>query len=74
VYISTLMKKSVMGFLIRRDPPVNMSVLEACFYVGISERKLRELIARGDIRYVRLGSRILIRRIDLDQFLERNLV
>ena len=53
---------------------MNMSVLEACFYVGISERKLRELIARGDIRYVRLGSRILIRRIDLDQFLERNLV
>jgi excisionase family DNA binding protein len=64
------MKKSVIGSRIRRDPPVNMSVLEACFYVGISERKLRELIARGDIRYVRLGSRIILRKQDIDSWLE----
>ena len=59
---------------IRMNPPANMSVKEACKYLIISERKLRDLIAEGDVRHVRLGSRIILRRQDLDLFLEGRLV
>ena len=55
---------------IRSNPPTNMSVREASFYLGISERKLRESIARRDIRHVRFGSRIILRKQDIDSWLE----
>ena len=59
---------------IRMHPPANMSVKEACKYLIISERKLRDLIARGDVRHARLGSRIILRKLDLDAYLEGLLV
>ena len=60
--------------LLRSNPPANMSVKEASFYLGVSERKLRDSIARGDVRHVRFGSRIILRKQDLDLFLEGRLV
>jgi len=47
-----------------------MSVKEAATYLGVSERKLRDSIARGDVKHVRFGSRIILRRQDLDSMLE----
>ena len=55
---------------IRSNPPTNMSVKEASIYLGVSERKLRESLATGDVRHVRFGSRIIMRKQDLDLFLE----
>ena len=47
-----------------------MSVREAASYIGISQRKFRELIATRCIRKVRIGSRIIVRRKDIDSYLE----
>jgi|14BtaG_2_1085337.scaffolds.fasta_scaffold05441_3 excisionase family DNA binding protein len=55
---------------LRANPPVNMSAMEAAIYLGVSERKLRDSIARGDVRHARFGSRIILRKQDLDSFLE----
>ena len=55
---------------IRSNPPTNMSVKEASIYLGVSERKLRESLAIGEVRHVRFGSRIIMRKQDLDLFLE----
>jgi excisionase family DNA binding protein len=61
---------SLNNYNIRSNPPTNMSVKEASFYLGISERKLRESIARHDVKHVRFGSRIILRKQDLDSFIE----
>ena len=57
-------------YSIRSNCPANMSVKEASIYIGVSERKLRESIATGDVQHVRFGSRIIMRKQDLDSFLE----
>ncbi len=62
--------KPVTATCIRSNPPVNMSVLEASEYLNISERKLRDLIACAALRYARIGKRIILRKQDLDSFLE----
>ncbi len=61
---------SINKYDIRSNPPLNQSVKEASLYLGISERKLRDVIARGEIKYARLGSRIILRLKDLNSFLE----
>jgi excisionase family DNA binding protein len=48
----------------------NMSVGEAALYLGISQRKLRDLIAFREVRCCRIGRRIILRRVDLDAFLK----
>ncbi len=55
---------------IRIEPPRNMSVIEGAIYLGISERSLREQIARHHVKVIRFGRRIILRKIDLDDFLE----
>ena len=55
---------------VRTAPPINMTVLEAAAYLGISPRKIRELVASRDLRCARIGSRIIIRREWADQLLE----
>jgi len=67
-------KHEVAQHGIRSNPPANMSVKEASIYIGVSERKLRESLAMGDVRQVRFGSRIILRKQDLDLFLEGLLV
>ncbi len=48
----------------------NLNVKEGALYIGISQRKLRELLAEGVIRKIRIGSRVIIRRKDIDEYLE----
>jgi excisionase family DNA binding protein len=61
---------SLINYNIRSNPPSNFSVKEAAIFVGVSERLLRSVIARGEIKYVRFSSRIILRKQDLDSFLE----
>jgi excisionase family DNA binding protein len=63
-------EKTNSTYNIRSNPPANMSVKEASFYLGISERKLRESIARHEVKHVRFGSRIILRKQDIDSWLE----
>lgn len=58
--------------LIRRNPPRNLSLQEAAWYLGFSKRKLRYEIAEGRIQAVRFGRRVILRLKDLDAALERN--
>lgn len=53
--------------LIRTSPPVNMSVFEGAAYLGISPRKLRDLIQTRKVRAARIGSKIVLRREYLDE-------
>tara|TARA_B110000037_G_scaffold44366_1_gene54510 strand:+ start:1085 stop:1315 length:231 start_codon:yes stop_codon:yes gene_type:complete len=55
-------------------PKPNMNVGEAARYLCLGERTLRDLIARREIRTVRIRKRIILRRIDLDAFLESQAV
>jgi excisionase family DNA binding protein len=55
---------------IRSNGAQNMSVKEAAIYIGVSERKLRSSIANHEVKHVRFGSRVILRKIDLDSFLE----
>ena len=47
-----------------------LTVLEAAEYLIISERKIRDEIAKGMLRAVRIGRRLIIRLRDLDVYLE----
>ena len=57
---------------IRSNPPRVLSVREASAYLSVLERKLREEIALGTIKAVRLGSRVLLRLQDIEGFMEVN--
>ena len=52
---------------IRTNPPVNMTVMEGAAYVGVSPRKLRELIQAHRVKYARIGAKIILRREYLDE-------
>jgi excisionase family DNA binding protein len=57
-----------------KDPEkhnVYMNVPEASSYMRISERKVRELIATRQLKCVRIGRRVIIRRADIDDFMEQ---
>lgn len=55
--------------VLRVNPPVNMNVMEAAAYVGVSPRKLRDLIQSGRLKCARLGSKLILRREYLDDLL-----
>jgi excisionase family DNA binding protein len=52
--------------LIRRNPPLIMSAVEAAVYTDTSERNFRELAERGVFPSVRIGRRVLFRRKAID--------
>ena len=56
--------------LIRRDPPAIMDVRTVSIFLGQSERKTRDDIWLRRIPSLRLGGRIIVRRIDLEHALE----
>lgn len=60
-----------LAALIRRDPPVYMSLSEAACYIAMSPRTLRDNVRRGKISMVKIGGRILFRRVQLDADLEK---
>lgn len=55
---------------IRISAPANMNVTEAAIYCDVSERSIRERIATRELRHIRFGRRIILRKVDLDSFLE----
>ena len=55
---------------IRTNPPRNMSVCEAACYLGICVRSVRDKIATLELKHVRFGSRIILRKVDLDAYFE----
>ena len=56
--------------LIRTDPPVVLTVMEAAAYIACSPRKLRDLITARRVKSARIGAKIVIRREWLDAYLE----
>lgn len=46
-----------------------LSVQDVCQLLGISRSTVQRAIARGSIKAVRLGRRIIIKRVDVDGFL-----
>lgn len=54
--------------------PLAVSADAAAKIVGLSVRKVRDLIADGEIPHSRVGGRVLIRVADLDEFLLRHRV
>lgn len=53
--------------VIRTNPPVNLTVMEAAAYIGVSPRKLRDLIAARRVKFARIGAKIILRREYLDE-------
>jgi excisionase family DNA binding protein len=62
--------KSIDVQAIRRDPPLYMSRTEAAAYLGISLRMLAYLLARRELKTIRIGDRRILRLHDLESFLE----
>lgn len=46
--------------------PAGLSVPEAAAYVGVSPKSMRRALTRGEIAFVRLGSRVIVPRAALD--------
>ena len=50
-----------------------LSVPETAEHLRLSLRTVRQLIADGDLRVVRIGQRVLVRPADLTEFVEQRL-
>ena len=50
-----------------------LSIDEAAFTLGITPRHLARLLARGEFPTVRIGSRKLLRDLDVQAYIERHL-
>ena len=55
-------------------PPRLLTVLESAEYLIISERKIRDEIAKGMLRAARIGRRLIIWLRDLDDYLEEEAI
>jgi excisionase family DNA binding protein len=53
---------------------ISYTLKEAAAASGLGRTTLYELINRGELRLVKIGTRTLIRRLDLVAMLDRNLV
>lgn len=69
---STTKPEATPTEVIRSNPPKNLNLREAAAYLCVSDRKLRYMIAEGEIRAVRFGRRIILRLKDLDEALDQN--
>tara|TARA_Y100000588_G_scaffold392837_1_gene506299 strand:- start:1639 stop:1848 length:210 start_codon:yes stop_codon:yes gene_type:complete len=56
------------------EPKPIMSVPDGASYGCISTRKMWELIWRGEIKAVRIGGRVLLRRVDIDEYYKSHIV
>ena len=67
------MKQTLTLAELRSSPPKYMSVSEGAVYLTVSDRFLRNQIAERRIRFAKVGGRIVLRRVDLDLFIENRL-
>ncbi len=49
-----------------------MNIPEAGEYMRIGVRTIRELIAIGDLKAVRIGRRVILRKVDIDEFMAQH--
>lgn len=56
---------------IRSNPPEIMSVTELAMYLNQSPRKTWEDVRLGRIPSIKLGGRVLLRRVDIEVALQR---
>lgn len=72
------MKKDEMTYEqkleIRRNPPTIMSIWESAIYLGISERKLNQMIADKEISVGKLGGRNVMTRTLLDLYVDQHIL
>jgi len=48
-----------------------MGRADAARYLGISTRKLDDLLSSGELKRLKLGRKTLVRKKDIDDFLQR---
>jgi excisionase family DNA binding protein len=53
-------------------PKLSFSTVEAADVIGVSDRMIRNLAYQGELDYVQLGRRIVIRKEALQKLLERH--
>ena len=75
LFLLLLMSLALLG-MVASPFPENVEVgamgrTAGAKYLGISTRKLDDLLSSGDIKKLKLGRKTLIRKIDLDAFLEQ---
>ena len=51
-----------------------INVIEVAKFLNVSEQEIYKLARIGDLPHVRIGSRILFRPEDIDQFIKDNLI
>jgi excisionase family DNA binding protein len=72
--LGTFIGERVEEVLLRRDHERRwLTPEEAAAYLGVSAGAIRKRIARGKIRYTRMGRRLLVDRRALDVELERDI-
>jgi len=52
-------------------PTRALSIPEAAAYLGIGVRTLKGLLAARQIKFYRIGRRVVLRAIDLDRYLDQ---
>jgi len=60
----------VINPTVRTSPPAILNIREAAAYSTLSVRKLWDLIAKGELRAIRIGARTVIKLKDMDSMLE----
>jgi excisionase family DNA binding protein len=58
---------------VSRDDQAVLSITEAAQFMGVSANSMKRAIARGDIPFIRLGVRVLVPRVGLENYIERSL-
>jgi excisionase family DNA binding protein len=53
-----------------RDEPIALSLNEAASYVGVSFNSMKRAVARGEIPSVRIGSRVLVPKRALQNYID----
>jgi excisionase family DNA binding protein len=66
---SRYLQKVALAASVRINPPHVMTVFEGAAYLCVSPCKLRHLIWAGRIKHARIGSKIVLRRESLDDFI-----
>jgi excisionase family DNA binding protein len=61
--------KAEQAASVRINPPHVMTIFEGAAYLCVSPCKLRNLIWAGRIKHARIGSKIVMRRESLDDFI-----
>ena len=66
------MRENMMTMKMQQDPMASYSLAEAAEILGVTDRTLRNYIARGKLPAYRIGARVVrVRRTDLESLFHR---